>query len=245
MMIGIPDTTEPWKAPVQWARVRLDIPGWPRRASARMLRGAICGALENHAPEGLHVDWHGHAADGTPRQCIPPVQYRTHDGPEVYFVGPRSSDHVALLSRALHAVRLQRDGDVLEVRAADIESDTCAMQTTGKSWVRYELVSPLFPPDVAWRRRPRDPGHERDAWAAGLLYSSISQVLLAGGIQPDRLRLHVVGVAHERVEWKRPKRSLSVGIYGFRARMVMNARLPPWVGLGKHRAEGFGALQCL
>lgn len=237
----------PHIAEVEVAEVALDIPDWPRGACGRMLRGALCAELRQHVGDELHVDWHGHASDGTVRQALPPILYRVQDGrPSVWMMGERAGEHLALMLRKLRAVRLA-GGDVVEVRGMDLRRSTCHVRTTPKRWQRYELVSPLFPTDVAWKRRPRQPGPERWAWAGQLVRKSMAELLRDVGVPESSVRhlhVHVHDYDDRRVEWRRQGRGLEIRRWGFVARLVVNAVLPDGCALGKHRSEGWGVVRC-
>jgi len=173
----------PHIAEVEVAEVALDIPGWPRGACGRMLRGALCAELRQHVGDQLHVDWHGHASDGTVRQALPPILYRVQDGhPSVWMMGERAGEHLTLMLRELRAVRLA-GGDVVEVRGMDLRRSTCHVRTTPKSWQRYELMSPLFPTDVdvedyddrrvEWKRKRRGLEVRRWGFVARLVVNAV------------------------------------------------------------------------
>lgn len=211
------------------AEATLQIPDWPAGAHPRVLRGAICTELEHHAPGGLHIDWHGHAEEQH-REAIPPICYRVHRGPSVYLAGARTEEHLALLLRGLGSLRLPH-GDVVEVEGVDVTQRRVTLATSNKAWRRYELETPIYPPEVAWRRRPRHSGPERRAWAGALLRASLAELGLDAHVQIEAMR-------DEDVEWRGERRR------GFVARWVSNADLPDGMGLGAHRAEGWGVVRC-
>jgi hypothetical protein len=210
------------------AEVRLQIPRWPRGACGRMLRGALCTELERHRP-GLHIDWHGHAEVDT-RDAYPPISYRGFRRPSVWMMGPRTEEHLRLLMQ-LSAIRLDRDGDILEVGGMDVQHHDQIPTVSNKRWRRYELETPLYPPDVAWRRRPREAGPERCAWAGQLLRASLAELGLDAHV-------HIHAMEDRPVEWRGERRR------GFVARWVSNAGLPDGIGIGAHKAEGWGVVRC-
>ena len=59
----------------------------------------------------------------------------------------------------------------------------------------------------------------------------------------NRLHVSIDEGQDERVTWERPGRGQSISSYGFRARWTCNAILPDGLGLGHHRAEGFGEVR--
>lgn len=211
------------------AEVQMRIPRWPPGACGRMLRGALCTELRQHVGDQLHVDWHGHAEEGH-RAAYPPICFRGFARPSLWMRGPRTTEHVRLLL-GLRAIRLRRDGDVLPVEDMEIRHVEEEITTSNKRWRRYELETPIYPPDVAWRRRPRKAGPERCAWAGQLLRGSLAEL-------GADAHVHVHEMEDRPVAWRGEKRQ------GFVARFVTNACLPDGVGIGSHKAEGWGVLRC-
>lgn len=223
---------EPWIARVPWAEVR-----WEARVSvpATMLRGAVVAALG----DDCHIDYHQHREDGTTRQEPATVCYRVRDGrPSVYVLGPRAGDHVRELAR-LAEVRFPREGRVA-LGSPWVQGGYTDVRTRKTEWQRYELVSPYFPSEVVWRRRPRKAGPERGAWAGAALEASMRLLWEQVGLE-DRvnrpLHVQVEGLKTEMVAFKGGR------VHGFRARFVTNAVLPDGVALGAHRSVGFGEVR--
>lgn len=231
---------QPWARAVPVARVRLTC-DWPRVCPARILRGAVVARVDEAV--GASVAWHQHGDDGDPAQRPCEVLYRVEPHPEVWLWGPRALAHAAILAQHLHALRLPA-GEVVEVRGVEIEAETATVQALGKGWRRYRLVTPYFPTDRAWARRPRTPGPERAAWAGQALRASLSTALGDVGLTPPAdLHVHVAAMRDEPVEWERPVRGHVSRVVGFTADFVANVALPDGIGIGKHRVEGFGVLE--
>lgn len=220
----------PWSVEMPWAEVWWPSIRWRRPESC--LRGAVLSALGDDA----HVDYHSHQPDGSNRQEPPSVCYRiTAEGcPLVYLTGPRAMDHVAELARLRYL-------ETRETGAPAIRSGSTVVQVTPKRWMRYELVTPYRPSGVVHQRRPRQDGPERRAWAGQALTSSLLLVLEQWGIDVDagnhRPTVHVEQLRNERTGFRGEYR------WGFRARFVANVALPPGVGVGSHRAFGFGEVR--
>ena len=220
-----------WSAVVPWAEVTW--PGVRWRKTASCLRGAIALAMGG---EAAHIDFHGHIDATTTRQGAPPVSYRVVDGaPVVHLHGPRVHDHLGALARLPAFDGAACGAPVL--RAGETEA-----QILGKTWRRYELVSPYFPSHVVYGRRPRTAGVEQRAWAAQALAVSLTQfadgVGVGGGDHP--IHVQIAEMRTERVAFKEAKR------HGFLAAFVANVVVPPGLALGGHRSVGFGVVQpCL
>lgn len=223
------------------AEARLHVPSWPRGATASVLRGAVCAEMERHAPGGLHVDWHSHVADGTTRQAPALTAYRVHDGLRIHWHGPRAHEHAALLACSLHALRLP-GGDVLPVERVDVTTSVERAGASGRRPYVYRLASPLWPPHVAWRRRPRDPGPAQRAWCSYLVAACTREWLrsvgvdLAAGMPVD---VHLEDIRWTRGDWREDRRPV------FTATIYTPACLPDGIGLGHHRAFGWGEIRSM
>lgn len=248
-----PRSPDPLGVDVPHAEARLVVRGWSDWP-AHVVRGAICTELERaltgRITDGwtaLHVDWHGHSetgrSDRPARVCFRP---RGRGVIEVYAWGDLAHTHVAALGR-LGALRDPR-GEVCAVEDVQARTATTALAITPKRWHGYELVTPYCPSDVTWGRRPRgrDGAWARPAWAGAALAASIRQVALTLGHDLEagahRVHVQIADFADARAEWARPD-GREWRVDGFRARFVANVRLPDGIGLGRHRAEGFGEVR--
>lgn len=134
------------------------------------------------------------------------------------------------------------------VEDVQVRACTTTLAITPKRWHSYELVTPYCPSDVTWGRRPRgrDGAWARPAWAGAALAASIRQVALTLGhdleVGAHRVHVQIADFADARAEWVRPD-GRQWRVDGFRARFVANVRLPDGIGLGRHRAEGFGEVR--
>lgn len=215
---------------------------WPAAVPARVLRGAVVARIEEAG--GASVAWHNHDDNGALAQRPPEVLYRTKGGPSLWMVGPRAEVHALAIGAAVKALRLPL-GDVVQIDGAEmVRGLTVVGVGSSKRWRRYELVTPLFPPKVAWARRPRASGPERWAWAGHLLAESITGWLQAAGCVGGRpVHVHLHDLSEQPTLWSRPGRGAEERAVGFTARFVTNAVLPDGVGLGQHRSEGFGEVR--
>lgn len=239
--LGAPVEGMPWAREVEHVEIKLRC-RLPPQIPARILRGAVIAAVE--AGGGASVAWHNHDDRAEAAYRMPEVLYRTNGGPRLWMLGPRAREHAMMLGSRVHALRLP-GGSVVAVDGAEVESgSTIVAPTTSKRWRRYELVTPLYPTSVAWKRRPRDAGPERWAWAGQLLGSCVESWLEAAGCTLHRrVHVHLHTFEEERVTWERPGREIRERVTGFRAKFVCNADLPDGVGLGQHRSEGFGEVR--
>ena len=223
----------PYRAPVPWAEV---VFGCPWTSPVETLRGAVVRAVGGDL---AHVDYHAHLPDGTTRQTRPTVLYRVGP-PRVWLYGPRAHDRLTELARVTSL--LTPSGRTVPVDDLQISSGVVDCGIDVKHWHRYESVTPYFPSQVAYVRRPREAGHEQDAWASQVLQSSIrrffEELEVAGGQHP--VSVHLVEVQHERCTW-RSRREATV--WGFRARFLANAVLPSGFALGQHVSEGWGEVR--
>lgn len=235
-----PQPDQPWVVGVPVGEAVLDC-DWPPECPPRLLRGAIVAQMGGI--EHAHVDLHNHDPAGGHMTRAPRVCYRVPLGrPTVYAWGGLAHEHLTQLARDVHALRLP-GGGVVDVRGVDLRLGV-EQACTSKAWHRYELATPLFPPDVAWGRRPREDGPERWAWAGQLLERSITELLGDIGLEVRHaVHVHVEALRDARVEWSRPQRETVVSRWGFLARWACNARLPGGVALGKHRSEGWGEVR--
>lgn len=235
--------TSPWVREVEAARVQL-VCAWPG-LPARIVRGAICQELELSLSgevvptwDHLHAEWHGHGmSERTPR-----VLYR--DWPGIYTWGEGAHDRARMLGERVKSLRLP-GGRVLAVEGADLRLSVVEVQMAKKAWRRYRLATPLYPSDSAYGRRPREHGPERVAWAGRALASAIERFGREIGLPLDGLHVHVERMEDRHVEWARPGRDILERRAGFVAEFVTNIKLPPGIGLGAKRAEGFGEIACL
>lgn len=232
-----------WARRLQVARVRLAC-DWPRVCPSRHLRGAIVARLEESG--GASVAWHQHGDDDVAAARSPEVLYRVGLGdgvPEVVCLGPRAAEHAQRLARDVHALWLPA-GQVIEVRSVDVLYDAHVVQVRQKAWSRLTLRTPFFPTSTQWGRRPRSPGPERDAWAGQALAASLESFLGACGLAvAGQVHVQVVGLWDARVTWERPGRGDRHEAVGFHADFVANVAIPDGVGIGKHRAEGWGEVR--
>lgn len=234
---------QPWARRLQVARVRLAC-DWPRACPSRHLRGAIVARLEEAG--GASVAWHQHGDDDESAARSPEVLYRIRpdDGaPEVVCIGPRAAEHAQRLARDVHALRLPA-GQVIAVDGVDVQYDAHVVQVRQKAWSRLTLQTPFFPTSTQWGRRPRAPGPERAAWAGQALAASLESFLCAAGLTvAGQVHVQVVGMEDARVTWERPGRGDRHEAIGFFADFVANVAIPDGVGIGKHRAEGWGEVR--
>lgn len=239
---AVDDPSIPWVRRVETVDARLVVDRWPAQSCATVLRGAVCEEMARQTAGQLHVDWHNHTDDDV-RQASPRVMYRVHDGPHVYMWGERAAEHVSLLMRGLHALRLPR-GEVVEVRGVDVTRADTDVRVHKSSWYAYELTSPLFPPDVSGRRMPN--GDARLAWAGQLLERCIMSWYSDIGLDTDhasqRLHVHMYDMRTVQLEWRKSTGQLDRGL-GFVGRFLTSAILPDGIGLGKHRSVGFGEVR--
>jgi len=235
-----------WVKRVYHAEARL-VCNWPRLCPPRILRGAVIAEMDRLLPHGAGVDWHQHGDDDKSAQRIPRIFYRVLDGqPSLWAWGPRAHQHLAQLTASLHALRLPQ-GQVVEIEGVDLDTQHTDVQYTGKSWYQYELVTPIYPSDVAFKRRPRQCGPQRKAWGGSYLTAAINRWVKSAGLNFETrgqlLHVSVDEAWDVPVIWERPDRGTAVKAVGFRARWTCNAILPDGLGLGHHRAEGFGEVR--
>jgi hypothetical protein len=203
---------------------------------------------------GASVEWHNHGDDkkSSARPALTFFRIRPA-GIAVWFWGRTAHTRAAWLAANVHALRMPA-GNVIPIEEASVDLGSTDVQVTGKSWYTYELLTPIFPSFVVWMRRPREPGPAREAWAAQYVASSITDWMEGARSEIERQprapwggQLRPVPVLHdireERVEWSRPERDDGFRAMGFRCRFTVNAVLPDGVGLGRHRAEGFGMVR--
>lgn len=238
-----PRVGHPWLVHVDHGEAVLDC-DWPDDCPTRVLRGAIAEQMGGGDGRRAHVDWHNHADGEEVRHATPRVLYRVTRGrPVVYAWGSRAHEQLTEIARVIHALRLP-GGRVLDVRGVSIDVRQSQANATAKTWHRYILASPLFPPDVAWARRPRRPGPEREAWAGHLVARSIASLLCEMGLEARRhIHVRLSGYRDVRVCWERPEQGRRIERWGFSGWFVTNARLPDGIGLGRHRSEGFGEIR--
>jgi len=244
------DGSAPWLIPVDHAEVRLRC-RWPAACPERILRGAVVGQVERQI--GASVEWHNHGDDGESSARPALTLYRVRSCPEVYFYGRTAHQRAAWLIRSVGALMLP-GGEVIEVESGDLRTGATGCQVLGKSWATYDLVTPIFPSLVTYRRRPREPGAERRAWAVHFIESTVLDWLngarLEYGLDREQGQTGISVYIHDfddidgsvKLMWERPGRSEYVA-HGFRCRFTTNAVLPDGIGLGRHRAEGFGEIR--
>lgn len=235
----------PWTpAAVPVAEVRLDV-DWPRACPPRILRGAVLAQMMASEGSTLHSDWHGHLNGPEGGMSRPaPICYRIEPSPRLYLWGDRAHDHATRAAEVLRSLRLP-GGDVLDIRSVDLDLRTEAAGVD-RRWYGYDLVTPLYPAAVAWGRRPRAPGRFRRAWAGTVIRRSILDLLGAmgkGDAVGSPLHVDVDDYRDVRLEWARPEREVREHVEGFRCSFAANVQLPDGIGLGHHRAEGFGEIR--
>jgi len=243
-------SVEPWLIHVDHAEVRLSC-RWPDTCPARILRGAIVGQVEKQI--GASVEWHNHGDDGESSARPALTLYRVRSSPEIYFYGRTAHQRAAWLLGSIHALTLPA-GEVVAIDSADMRMGTTDCQVLGKTWATYDLVSPIFPSLVTYRRRPRDPGPERRAWAVHFLESSILDWLNGArseyGMEREAGQTGISVYVHDfddidrspKLRWERPGKT-EYEAHGFQCRFTSNAVLPDGCGLGRHRSEGFGEIR--
>lgn len=221
---------KPWSVLLPYAEIRWS--ALRRAPSGEVLRGAIIAALGR---EEAHVDYHHHREDGSTVEAPATVLYRGQGQPRVWMYGPRAHDH----ARELAELTRVRIGDrYQELGCGVVLQGLHDIQVSGRQWFRYRSVSPLVLPERWWRREPSGVA-ERCAWMQLVLQGYIHTLCEHIGLEMrQRLAVHVEGVERTRVRIK------GAAAPAFEVEWVSNVDLPPGVGLGKHRAFGFGEMEC-
>ena len=234
---GVRDEVQecPWRRTVIHGEVELSC-RWLWKTWS--LRGAIVSALDDP-----HVDFHGHLENGQTRHAKATIYYRVRrDRPVVYAYGPRAIDHIRTVAMINSLVAPTTE--VVQMESASVQMGRIAVGIHKERWYRYELVTPYFPSSVAYARRPRGGcSPERWAWAGQALTSSIRMWLGSIGLITKRHRpvhVHLGTYDDVRVTWRDQNKTVQ---WGFLAKFVSNAILPPGIGIGQHVAEGFGEVR--
>lgn len=229
-----------------WARAYLDIEGWPVWGCARVLRSAVGEEMNRILGNLAHADWMGKSADGESKRQAR-IYYRfTGRQPQVFFWDELAGDHVSVLAGRLQRVRLEsreRGTTYCEVRGIRIEQGAAMMGANVNHRYLYRLVSPIFPTDRQWGRRPREEG-----WARNFYLTDVVSGCIAGLLKGCNLRSYEVKVAPEglkecRVEWSRPQRGVETWRQGIVGMFSCNVELPSGIAIGRHGAEGYGEVQ--
>lgn len=231
---------------VPTAEAVLSIPGWPRFGCARVLRSAIAEEMQAQLGNLYHSEWMG--KDLETGECIgrtARILYRFRNyTPTVYAWDDRAHDHMQQLAIRLRSLRIDtREGPkVYTVDSVDVRMSSGVLGINASHRYHYRFVSPLFPTDTQWHRRPRCSGPFRNAWAQEVVAGCIAGLLDVENLYDAPV--HVYGSLTEMpVEWSRPHRDLTTRRMGVSGEFVTNVEIPDGMTIGRHGAEGYGEVR--
>lgn len=235
-------TPRPSSGPVrvEYAEAVLEC-DWPSRLGQHVLLGAVCQEVGGGDPDNAHADWHNHPPGADEWRRIPRTLYRVDPLPRVWAWGPGAHERIRVLGRDVRCLQLD-EGRVLPVHAVRLRFDAAEVGARKRRWYRYELATPLWPRKGDLVDRPKGEP-EQFAWAGRALEVAIREWLEEVGAPTEHLHVHIHRAWDARCEWHRRERGQSESATGFRARFVTSAVLPDGLGLGQHRAEGWGEVR--
>lgn len=218
---------------IQYLRVQFQ----PDISAAELpkFRGAVIEAVERE-----HRLFHNHLDDERLRYAYPLIQYkRLHGKPALICLNEGTDEIHALFQQRVRTLRLGAREIELQVEAIDLKEWTLEVSPRFfPQRIRHWLA---LSPDNYPRYQLLESAEARRAFLAHILRGNLLAMAKGLGWYIEQ---EVLVALHEFSD-PRPARYKDTTLMAFDATFSSNIALPPFIGLGKGAAKGFGVVVSL